>query len=362
MAASQKKFKTLTVALSIFLALILGEVALRIFLPQENEFRMWTPNLDFTFEPDSTAINGVHGNSHFTINNEGLRGSASAKILAIGGSTTIEMLLDNDETWTHFINAENAGKNGLNSFHHIDQMKVLLQQFPNTKTIIILMGINDLQLQLVRGEYTAGDSTERYNKAFPVIPRKYFPWYQRTGYWRLCGIIKRSIFPNPPKEMTLDKYGRVFIKHRKFRSACQQKIDTLPNWNNALNGYKNNINALIDLAKENQVALIFATQPVLWSSNNTKHQEEMMWLGGIGNFQENGGQYYTAKVLDESMKLFNQTLIKTASERGVKVIDLYSFLPKDESIFYDDCHFTELGAKRVAEVILVETQNFASSK
>ncbi len=351
MAASQKKLKVFTVVISIFIAVILGEVILRIFIPTENNFRLWAPNLNFTFEPDSTVIKGIQGKSQFTINSEGLRGDENKAVLAIGGSTTIEMFLDNKETWTHFLNAANAGKNGLNSFHHIDQMKILLEQFPKTGTVIILMGVNDLQLQIVRGKYTAGDSLERYNKTFQVLPDHYFSWYKRSGYWKLFRNIKHTFYTKATNEMVLDKDGKVLIKHRNFRTACKQKIDTLPNWNEALEGYKNNINTLIAIAKEKHVELIFATQPVLWNSNNTVHQEDLMWMGGIGDFQENGGQYYTSKVLDESMKLFNKTLMESASAQGIKVIDLYALLPKDESIFYDDCHFTELGARKVAEEI-----------
>ncbi len=363
-----KNFKIVLV--SILIALALGEGFLQFALPSENEYRMWLPNMQFTFEPDSTVIGGIHGASQFSINSEGLRSnefnpSAKLKILAIGGSTTIDLLLDQNEMWTTLLQHNlrktedhtwigNAGKNGLNSFHHIDQMKVLLQQFPQCNTVLILMGVNDLQLQLVRGKYTAGDSLERYKKIFPVAPRKYFPWYQQSGYWRLAGMLKRKWIPNPPKEMVLDKDGRVLIKHRNFRAACKQKIDSLPQWTTALNGYKKNINTLIDIAAQKQVRLIFATQPVLWKTNNSIAQQQLMWSGGIGDFQKNGGQYYSTKTLNESMQLFNRTLSETAVGRGIQVIDLYSQLPQDESIFYDDCHFTELGARKVAEIFARE--------
>ena len=79
-----------------------------------------------------------------------------------------------------------------------------------------------------------------------------------------------------------------------------------------------------------------------------------MWSGGSGDFQKNGGQYYSTRILNESMQLFNRTLQETAAKRGIQVIDLYSQLPQDESIFYDDCHFTELGAKKTADIFARE--------
>ncbi len=356
--------------ISILIALALGEGLLQFALPSENEYRMWLPHMQFTFEPDSSVIGGIHGASQFSINSEGLRSaeinpSAKLKILAIGGSTTIDMMLDQNETWTTLLQRNlqqtlgsawigNAGKNGLNSFHHIDQIKVLLQQFPQCNTVLIFMGVNDLQVTLVRGKHTAGDSLERYNKIFPVVPRQHFPLYQQSGYWRLAGMLKRKWIPNPPKEMVLDKEGKVLVKHRNLRAACKQKTDTLPQWTAAISSYTKNINTLIDIAAQKKVRLIFATQPVLWKSNNSKAQQQLMWSGGSGDFQKNGGQYYSTRILNESMQLFNRTLQESAAKRGIQVIDLYSQLPQDESIFYDDCHFTELGAKKTADIFARE--------
>jgi hypothetical protein len=363
-----KNFKIMLI--SILIALALGEGLLQFALPSENEYRMWLPHMQFTFEPDSSVIGGIHGASQFSINSEGLRSaeinpSAKLKILAIGGSTTIDMMLDQNETWTTLLQRNlqqtlgsawigNAGKNGLNSFHHIDQIKVLLQQFPQCNTVLIFMGVNDLQVTLVRGKHTAGDSLERYNKIFPVVPRQHFPLYQQSGYWRLAGMLKRKWIPNPPKEMVLDKEGKVLVKHRNLRAACKQKTDTLPQWTAAISSYTKNINTLIDIAAQKKVRLIFATQPVLWKSNNSKAQQQLMWSGGSGDFQKNGGQYYSTRILNESMQLFNRTLQESAAKRGIQVIDLYSQLPQDESIFYDDCHFTELGAKKTADIFARE--------
>jgi hypothetical protein len=38
-------------------------------------------------------------------------------------------------------------------------------------------------------------------------------------------------------------------------------------------------------------------------------------------------------------------------ERGLECVDLAAKLPRDTSVFYDDCHFNESGARRVAEVL-----------
>ena len=46
-----------------------------------------------------------------------------------------------------------------------------------------------------------------------------------------------------------------------------------------------------------------------------------------------------------------QALLATCRRRRVDCVDLASQLPRDSSVFYDDAHFTEEGARRVADLV-----------
>ena len=48
---------------------------------------------------------------------------------------------------------------------------------------------------------------------------------------------------------------------------------------------------------------------------------------------------YPPNILEEIILSFNQSLQKECREQGVICVDLASMLPKDSSVFYDDCHF-----------------------
>jgi hypothetical protein len=45
-------------------------------------------------------------------------------------------------------------------------------------------------------------------------------------------------------------------------------------------------------------------------------------------------------------------LLEVCRERELACIDLAAALPQDETVFYDDAHFNESGARQVANVVV----------
>ena len=60
---------------------------------------------------------------------------------------------------------------------------------------------------------------------------------------------------------------------------------------------------------------------------------------------------YTTEVLTRVMALYNETMIDVCKEQGVDCLDLASLLPKDTSVFYDDCHLNLSGSEQVAQIL-----------
>ena len=60
---------------------------------------------------------------------------------------------------------------------------------------------------------------------------------------------------------------------------------------------------------------------------------------------------YPPNILEEIILSFNQSLQKECCEQGVICVDLASMLPKDSSVFYDDCHFNISGCEKVATIL-----------
>jgi hypothetical protein len=119
-----------------------------------------------------------------------------------------------------------------------------------------------------------------------------------------------------------------------------------------LDEYRANIRALIECAESRHVRIVFLTQPALWRADLPAELERLVWMGGIGDFQRQSGcEYYTVAALAEGMRRYNDAVVEVCAAEGVECIDLDAVIAKDGSMFYDDVHFTEAGARRVAEEI-----------
>jgi hypothetical protein len=95
---------------------------------------------------------------------------------------------------------------------------------------------------------------------------------------------------------------------------------------------------------------VFATQPVIWQAGLPKEVEDRLWFGGIGSFQSDVGRtYYSVEALERAMEMYNDVTRRVCETRQAECIDLAVLLPRDPSLFYDDCHFNEAGSERTAE-------------
>ena len=89
------------------------------------------------------------------------------------------------------------------------------------------------------------------------------------------------------------------------------------------------------------------TQPALYRSDLTPAEENLLWFGqGPGH-----DYFYSSRVMAEALALYNQTVLDICRQRQVECLDLAELLPRDTTIFYDDVHFTEQGARQVAGVM-----------
>jgi hypothetical protein len=78
-------------------------------------------------------------------------------------------------------------------------------------------------------------------------------------------------------------------------------------------------------------------------------------MGGVGEYSSTDGcEYYTPGALARGLARYNEAVHAVAAEEGVASIALAGALPRDGTVFYDDVHFTEEGARRVARLVADE--------
>ena len=364
---------------TILIAVGVGEVLLRRYLPSPDGYFVWPPQMHAIFQPNPTALPGISGESNFLVNSQGIRGDEVSaevdyRILTVGGSTTESLYLDQTEAWPHLVQTGlnmasknqqvwvgNVGKSGLNTRENLLQMEVLLPQHPEIDAVILLVGGNDFNLRLIEGDSykpnylsLSGTREKLLQRAFNILPTRDpdLHRYQLSAAWRLLNRAERvRARPETVNEIDAeDEAGEVYIARRERRkqAVLEGRIEeNLPDLSSSLSEYRQNLNHIVDVAEAHQVRLILMTQPTLWRSDLTVAEEDLLWLG----WQPGYANFYTPNALSQGMELYNQSLLEMCELRQLECIDLAAAISKSNAIFYDGVHFNEVGSQQVATVV-----------
>src|SRR5262249_36902359 len=251
----------------------------------------------------------------------------------------------------------NGGVSGTTTRHHLIALQHLPLREMKINALILLTGINDLSIRLSHDkDYDPNfmDNPEvkkellyqTFTGTYHLYPED--PFYKKTSIWQMLRKAKQML----SREHIEDEDGRIYITWREHRRRAAEIRDALPDLSSALEEYARNINLIIDLAQEESIRMIFMTQPTMWRAGLPQNLDALLWLGGVGDFQkESGKPYYSVTALAQAMKAYNDTLLRVCRERRIDCLDLASNLEKDTTVFYDDVHFNESGARKVAEVL-----------
>lgn len=336
---------------SLVLSLGLGELALRLTAPER--YYVWEPGTRQVFRPMPSIMPGVEGESRFFINEHGLRGDPFSpdqdyRILAVGGSTTECLYLDEAEAWPRLLQERlgprvwvgNVGKSGQMTRNHVVQVEKLTRQYPRIDAVLLLAGVNDLMRRLKEDDRTE----DLMAASFAVLPSQ--------GGLMPVEIRRRLRRLWPRRELIQDDAGKVYVKWRNHRRSASRLRETLPDLSAALAEHAGNVGRIVDDARSRGIRVILLTQPALWRPGLTAEEQALLWMGGVGAYQEEPGhEYYTAEALATGMERFNDVLRDLCRSRRAACVDLARELPRDTSVFYDDVHFNEAGARKVAALV-----------
>jgi lysophospholipase L1-like esterase len=365
---------------SLGVSLLISEFLLRVVSP--TAYYVWRPGRRAVTTPRPDVMPGINGRKRFSINDWGIRGDAFSddqdyRILAIGGSTTECFYQDDSETWPYLLQEQlgaklnrrvwvgSVGKSGHNSQNHILTARLLLDQYPRIDAIVLLVGVNDLHQRLARAEdYEPAPDLDSLTPAqyhrylrgtFDVYPVRYLahlPAHERTEIWERVRTIEYRLDKMAYRQ-ELD--GSQYARWRSYRQAATRLRTQLPDLAGSLGEYARNIETIIGLAKERGVRPIFLSQPTMWRPDLEPEIGKLVWMGGVGDYTRGtrgtATDYYSIEALAEGMKLYNDTLRRVCRENEVECVDLDVLLPKDLTMFFDDCHFNDSGCRNVAAAI-----------
>ena len=296
---------------------------------------------------------GVAEVVHHSANKWGMRGDDPPKdwdraltVLTIGGSTTQCFYLDDAKTWPHLVEQDlrswcsgawvgNAGLDGHSTHGHVLLMKKVVSKV-HPDMVIFLVGLNDLALSVAYGD--SGSPFDNHWKA-KVQSGGIRSWLERSRLFQILSIWKRVLVDGV---LVVNKVGH----HRYHPERLIGSEDVLPDSGRqmpSLAPFLRNIDTLAMTAKALGIRPIFLTQPGLFS-------EDHAWdsIAGGMSFLETSRWKISASTEARLLRLFNHELLETCGRLGVECLDLGAKIPHDSAYFYDDYHFTELGAAKVA--------------
>lgn len=363
-------------AFSTLVALSASELIVRIIYP-EPAYALRAPFLAATFTPNSSVMPGVSGEAHFVLNADGFRSASPTsqqtyRVLAIGASTTECLYLDQPETWTELLkdrlNAArsrdlawvgNAGVSGHSMRHHVTALEELPLANLGLDAVLLLPGVNDFAHRLaVDGPFDADfmtrpDSRHRLiNQTFGYGPKweEGDAFYKRSALYRLISSARQG--RGQTSVRLQDPTGSVYTAWRRYRSETKELRDVLPDLESSLAEYASNLRRFINSARAKGLHVIMMTQPSMWRPDLPERLQQLLWMGGVGDYQSGRGvAYYTPAALSSGLERYNDTLRDVCRAADVECIDLAPRIDKDDSSFYDDVHFNEQGARKVASVI-----------
>lgn len=342
----------LTTAISFSLVLVEAALALvSANLVEPPYHRRW-PDIEMTFDPDPTVMPGVSGHKRFVTNSLGIRGpefpprDAAYRILCLGGSTTECAYLNQDETWPGLVMQQinhahttqpvwvgNAGISGFSSTHHV-RFAEESELMDEIDCLVVLVGVNDLGRILEAGELEV--DRLRLEARYECIR----PFW---SYSALRGLSRQLVnrYAMGITTHAEDSQGHNYTLRRAERAAAPKQAP-LPDLTAALDEYDRRIARIIAACRRRNVRPVFLSQPTLWSSDLAPPVESLLWLGW-----SQSGDYLPADRLRQGIDRYNETLAAACRRHNVEFVDL-SDLEGDTEFFYDDCHFTEAGARAVA--------------
>ena len=335
---------------SSILSFVVLELLVRLISPP-NMFSPYLPLRPHNKMELHVNLSGVSPFAYNTTNEWGLRGDEPPAdwdnfftVVVIGGSTAQCYYLDDHKTWPYLLQEKlksfhpntwvgNGGISGHSTRAHILFVREVISKI-RPKTVILLVGVNDLWYSTNDEARTFGNPAERAGWKFFVLGNSRL--VQVLFLWKIIlydnvVVLERSANGNfVPEPLT-----------QELEIPSDLRL-MLP----SLDEYGKNIHTIIADLKSMKVTPIFLTQPLRFDST-------VMWKSVVGwEYAVNGKKgKLSAATYAKMLGIFNEELVRVCAAEGVEVYDLASEIPRRGDFFYDFMHFNEKGAMLVAEKV-----------
>jgi len=125
------------------------------------------------------------------------------------------------------------------------------------------------------------------------------------------------------------------------------------------NDFASALDWMLTFFKQRGVSVLILGQPTLWSPDMTTEEYSKLWFTvGTPKGRVRPSTYWLFK----EMTRYNRIQKAEAKKFGFQYLDLDPLVPKSTDYYVDDCHFTDAGSRRVAEVILPTIEELVTAR
>jgi hypothetical protein len=336
--------------LAVFLV---GQTAISAAL-NRTEFITLPPNMRTQVDIRGGFV-GISGLQEVTTDERGFRvtprinyrDKRGYRVVAIGGSTTEQIYIDDRRTWPYLVQQSlasrwrqtveviNAGVSGLRTPHHVETLRRVEDADPDLA--LFLIGINDWNHHIVHAMEARGLPRT------VLDPESEHRWrfFRNSLLGKALTFARRRPQPAPSGKRLED--GAYYTPWRNSL-ARRPTVSFRPD---AVDGvYADALLALADECRRQQIACMLITQPTAYQPEAPAEVKAAFWMTPPN-------QSYTLDF--ESMvaiaDLYNAHLRHTAAEQQLYLCDAAAQIAPSFDNFYDDCHLNLGGARRLASIV-----------
>jgi lysophospholipase L1-like esterase len=343
-----QSFRVVGVWFAVFLVC---QALISLALSSNDDFIL-PPNLKRSIEVADGTVLGIFGTQVFTTDGRGFRvtrtiaydqkTAKTLRILAIGGSTTEQSLLDDRKTWTHllqealqehfpdrYVEVINAGSSGTRAEHHLATLRATTAI--RSDVVLFLMGVNDWNKH-IREHFGSND----YSRKQVLL------WQARLENTILGGGIRRMF------DVGYQTAGRSSVIGMDRMSGQTASINRTDRRTVVLGAvapdYSRVVRGIIEECHRQRAFCVFLSQPHAYGEGASEELKRRFWM--TPPFEKYTLDFESLATIAAT---YNSFLLGLAREHGLGACDTAARMSTRLDGFYDDCHLNEAGARAFAE-------------
>jgi lysophospholipase L1-like esterase len=320
--------------------LVIQSLMTPILVGDAADFITLTPNQIITENLKEGTLPGIVGPQRITTDAHGFRvfppvdyeHKLGLRIFAIGGSTTEEISLDDQATWTHGVQVAlardlakpveviNTGVSGLMARHHLATLKHILPFHPDA--VLFLVGANDWNFE-IRRQFGTDVPPKRLTFTDTPLAR-----LVQAAYFQVSRT-NRTVQVEPAHENSL-------LRERKITWFPKEIADE----------YRATLMKISDTCRQNKLTCMFLTQPSAYKVEAPQELRDRFWMTPPA-----ASYTLTFDSLIRVADVYNRGLIDFATERGHPICDVAPKIPPTGEYFFDEFHYTSKGSAQLAQAV-----------